>query len=95
MLILAIWQVIKPIPLILKSRFLDLHLPISNDIVTIKIYDKLDGVKLKILDVDIPCALYPISQLIRFARASGLVANFNTRHKLFTQKLLKQGYLYH
>ena len=36
-----------------------------------------------------------ISQLIRFARASSYVTNFNTRNKLLTQKLLKQGYLYH
>ena len=36
-----------------------------------------------------------ISQLIRFARASSHVADFNTRNKLLTQKLLKQGYLYH
>ena len=36
-----------------------------------------------------------VSQLIRFARASGIVADFNTRNKLLTQKLLKQGYRYH
>ena len=36
-----------------------------------------------------------ISQLIRFARASGHVADFNTCNKLLTQKLLKQGYRYH
>ena len=36
-----------------------------------------------------------ISQLIRFARASSHVADFNTRNKLLTQKLLKQGYRYH
>ena len=36
-----------------------------------------------------------ISQLIRFARASSYVAEFNTRNKLLTQKLLKQGYRYH
>ena len=29
------------------------------------------------------------------ARASGHVADFNTRNKLLTQKLLKQGYRYH
>ena len=39
--------------------------------------------------------LHPISQLIRFARASSFVADFNTRNKLLTQKLLKQGYRYH
>ena len=33
--------------------------------------------------------------LIRFARASSYVADFNTRNKLLTQKLLKQGYRYH
>ena len=36
-----------------------------------------------------------ISQLIRFARASSYVADFNTSNKLLTQKLLKQGYRYH
>ena len=36
-----------------------------------------------------------ISQLIRFARASSYVADFNTRNRLLTQKLLKQGYRYH
>ena len=36
-----------------------------------------------------------ISQPIRFARASSHVADFNTRNKLVTQKLLKQGYPYH
>ena len=42
-------------------------------------------------------ALHPmeyISQLIRFARASSQVADFNTRNKFLTQKLLKQGYRY-
>ena len=50
------------------------------------------------LDGDVPnftsCGVY-ISQLIRFARASSHVADFNTRNKLLTQKLLKQGYRYH
>ena len=36
-----------------------------------------------------------ISQLIRFARASSCITDFNTRSKLLTQKLHKQGYRYH
>ena len=36
-----------------------------------------------------------ISLLIRFARASSYVTDFNTRNKLLTLKLLKQGYRYH
>ena len=36
-----------------------------------------------------------ISQLIRFTRASSYITDFNTRNKLLTQKLLKQGYRYH
>ena len=36
-----------------------------------------------------------ISQLLQFPRASNYVADFNTRNKLLTQLLLKQGYLYH
>ena len=50
------------------------------------------------LDGDVPRStsygVY-ISQLIRFARASIYVTCFNTRKKLLTQKLLKQGYRYH
>ena len=50
------------------------------------------------LDGDVPRSTsygVHISQLIRFARASSIVADFNTRNKLLTQKLLKQGYRYH
>ena len=80
-----------------------MHLPISYDIVSIKIHDKRDDFDFEIanfpfLDGDVPRStsygVY-ISQLIRFARASSHVADFNTRNKLFTQKLLKQGYRYH
>ena len=50
------------------------------------------------LDGDVPRStsygVY-IFHLIRFARASSYVADFNIRNKLLTQKLLKQGYGYH
>ena len=36
-----------------------------------------------------------ISQLIRFARVSRHVADFNARNKSLTAKLLQQGYWYH
>ena len=39
--------------------------------------------------------MFDIYQLIRFARASSHVADFNTGKKLLTQKRLKQGYQYH
>ena len=41
--------------------------------------------------------LFPfyISQLIRFARVSSHVADFNGRNKSLTAKLLQQGYRYH
>ena len=60
-----------------KAAFLDLHLSISNDIVSTKIYDKRDDFDFEIvnfpfLDGDVPRStsygVY-ISQLIRFARA--------------------------
>ena len=66
-------------------------------------FDKRDDFDFEIvnfpfLDGDVPRStsygVY-ISQLIRFARASSYVADFNTRNKLLTQKLLKQGYRYH
>ena len=86
-----------------EAAFLDLHLSIFNDLVSTKIYDKRDDFDFEIvnfpfLDGDIPRSTFYgvyISQLIRFARASSYVADFNTRNKLLTQKLLKQGYQYH
>ena len=84
-----------------EAPFLDLHLSISDDIVSTKIYDKRADFDFEIiifpfLDGDIPPKSYGvyISQLIRFARASSHVADFNTSNKLLTQNLLKQGYLY-
>ena len=68
-----------------------------------KIYDKgnnfdFDIVNFPFLDGDIPRAssdsVYP-SQLSRFNRVSSHVADFNTRNKILTCKLLKQGYRYH
>ena len=66
---------------------------------TTKIYDKRDDFDFEIvnfpfLDVDVPrftsYGVY-VSQLIRFATVSCHVADFSTRNKLLTQKLLKQG----
>ena len=85
------------------THLLFLHLSISTDIVSTQIYDKRDDFDFEIvdfpfLDGDVPRStsygVY-ISQLIRFARTSSYVADFNTRNKLLTQKLLKQGYRYH
>ena len=79
------------------------YLSISTVIVSTKTYDKRDDFDFKIvdfpfLDGGVPRStsyVVKISQLIRFARASSHVADFNTRNKLLTQKLLKQGYSYH
>ena len=76
---------------------------ISYDIVSTKIYDKHDDFDFEIvnflfLDGDVPRSIsygVYISQLIRFARESIHVADFNTCNKLLTQKLFKQGYQYH
>ena len=50
------------------------------------------------LDGDVPrrtsYGVY-ISQLIRFARASSNVSDFNRRNKTLTTKLFSQGYGYH
>ena len=50
------------------------------------------------LDGDVPRStsygVY-ISQLIRFARVSSHVDDFNTRNKVLTAKLIRQGYRYH
>ena len=86
-----------------EAAFLDLHLSIVDGFVSYKIYDKYDDFDFEIvnfpfLDGDVPHAasygVY-ISQLIRFARVSSHVNDFNTRNKLLTAKLLDQGYRYH
>ena len=68
-----------------------------------KIYDKRDNfdfniVNFPFLEGDVPRSasygVYP-SQLIRFARVSSHVDDFNTLNKVFTAKLLRQGYRYH
>ena len=73
-----------------EAAFFDLHLSISNDIVSTKMYDKRDDfdfeiVNFPILDGDVPRStsygVY-ISKLISLPRASSYVADFNTRNKL-------------
>ena len=83
-----------------EASFLDLHLFISNDIVSTKNYNKRDNFDFEIvnfpfLDSEVPRSssygVY-ISQLILFARAYSNVVDLNTCNKLIT---LKQGYQYH
>ena len=82
---------------------MDLHLSISDGFVKTKIFDNRDDFDVDIvnfpsLDGNVPRStsygVY-ISQLIRFARVSSHVDDFNTRNKLLTAKLLGQGYRYH
>ena len=82
---------------------MDVHLSISDDFVKTKIYDKRDVIDFDImnfpfLDGDVPRSIsygVYISQLIRFARVSSPVDDFNTRNMVLTVKLLRQGYRYH
>ena len=81
---------------------MDLNLCISNGTVSSKIYDKRDDfdfdiVNFPFLDGDVPrrtsYGVY-ISQLIRFARASSNLSDFNYRNKALTVKLLRQDCRY-
>ena len=86
-----------------EAAFLDLHLSIANGLFLLKfminamtlIFERLI---FPFLDVDVPrrasYGVY-ISQLIRFARVCNHVADFNTRNKCLTAKILQQGYRYH
>ena len=73
-----------------KAVFLDLHFSVSNDIVSTKIYDKYGGFDYKIvsfpfLDGDVTHSTsfgFYICQLIRCARASSHVADFNSRKNI-------------
>ena len=86
-----------------KASFLYLHLSISDGFVKTKIYIKRDDFDFNIsnfpfLDDDVHSStIYGvyISQLIRFARVSSHVGGFNIRNKVWTAKLLRQGFRYH
>ena len=76
----------------IEASFLDLHLSISDGFVMTKIYDKRDDfdiVNFLFLDGDDPRStsygVY-ISQLIRFARVSSHVDDFNTCNKVLKAK---------
>ena len=80
-----------------EASVLDIHLPISDGFVKTKISNKRDDFEIDIvnfpfLDGDVPRStsygVY-ISQLIRFARVSSHVDDFNTRNKVLTTKLLR------
>ena len=80
-----------------EGLFWDLHLSISDGFVKTKIYDKRDDfdfdiVNFPFVDGDVPRStsygVY-ISQLIRFARVSSNVDDFNTRNKVLTAKPLR------
>ena len=71
--------------------------------VSLKIYDECDDfdfdiVNFALLDGDVPLTtvygIY-ISQLIRFARVSSHLTDFNARNKNLTAILLRQGNPYH
>ena len=86
-----------------EALFLDLHLSILDGFIKIKIYDKRDDfdfniVNFRFLDGDVPRSTsYGVytSQLLRFARVSSHVDDFNTRNKVLTAKFLRQRYRYY
>ena len=86
-----------------EAPFFYLHLSISDGFVKTNIFDKRDDfdfdiVNFSFLDGGVPRStsygVY-ISQLIHFARVSSHVDDFNTRNKVLTAKLLRQGYRCH
>ena len=84
-----------------ETSLMDLHLSLSDGFVKTKfMINKMIFyiVNFPFLDGDFPrSASYDvyISQLIRFARVSSHVNDFNTRNKVLTAKLFGQGYRYH
>ena len=78
-----------------EASVLNLYLSLSDGLINTKIYDKQDDfdiVNFPFLDGDVPrstsCGVYS-SRLIRFARVSSHVDDFNTRNKVLTAKLLR------
>ena len=80
-----------------ETQFLDLHLSIANGYVSSEISDKCDNFDFDIINFlflvgDVPRStsygVY-ISQLIRLARVSSHVTDFNAGNKILTGKLLQ------
>ena len=75
---------------------------ILDGFISCKIYDKRDDFDFEIVNFSLlrwgcsssSVGVY-VSQLIRFARLSSHISDFNTRNKLLTAKLLNQGSRYH
>ena len=72
-----------------KAPFLDLNLPITNGIVSSKMYAKRGDFNFEM--VNYPWCLH----FATFARVCSNVNDFRNRNKFLTSKLLKQGYRYH
>ena len=74
-----------------EAAFLDLHLSISNDITSTKIYFKRGDSDFEIVNMAMFLALHPIEFI--FLNSCDLlahhVADLNTRNKLLTRRLLK------
>ena len=86
-----------------EAAFLDLHLSISNGVVSAGVCDGRGDfgfgiVNFPFLDGDVPrsasCGVC-VSRLVRFAGASGCVADFGARGGLLAHRLLEQGYRFH
>ena len=81
-----------------EAPFLDSNLCTSNGTVSTKIYDKRDDFDFDIVNIPFLDGYVPqrtsygvyISQLIRFARASSNLSDFNCRNKALTAKLLRR-----
>ena len=81
-----------------EAPFRDLHLSISNGFVSSKLYDKRDDFDFDIVNFPFfgwGCFTFYLSQLIRFARVSSHLTDFNAHNKILTGKLLHQDYWYH
>ena len=82
-----------------EATFLDLHLSVSGDVVSAKICDERGGFILEIVNFPFSDGGVPrsaafgvfVSQLVRFAGASGCVAGFGARCGLLARRLLGQG----
>ena len=83
-----------------EASFLDLHLSISDGFIKTKIFDKRDDFDFDIVNFlflygDVPRSTYYdvyISQLIRFARVSSHIDDFNTSNKVLTANFSDKDY---
>ena len=85
-----------------RISYLDISISICNNKYVTEVYDKRENFNFKIVNYPYMCSNIPakptygvyVSQLIRISRICDNYVSFVKRHRLLTERLIKQGFWY-